>query len=715
MNLSFGHSPWLFFLLLFLAIGASWWTYRTTVPEIKPLFKLLLGALRSVSLGLILLLLFEPILQKISNQEIEPVVAVVIDASESMSLADSLLGDDGASLASKTASIKRSLEGLDVRFYTFGGDIEELDSLQTLSAVESRTDIATALIRVNEDLSDVPLRSVILVSDGLYNSGRNPIRVAESYQVPIFTIAHGDSTLKRDVRIVQVISNELTFAGSTVPVLVRVRNDGYTSGQLTVRLQDEGKLVDQVVIPVPATGTESEVELSYLAAEAGRTNLSIGINRFEGEATYRNNSSTVSIVVLDQKKKVLVLAGAPSPDVSNLARIIALDQTTEIVTLIQAPDGTFYDGQIPGDFSDIDLIVSVGFPGKSTPPAVSAAVAEAVKGGSSLLFVLDKETNLTAIQRDFNALLPVTLRSIRSGFLEGSFVETTAAASHAIFDTGFRSDNSRWNRLPPVLINESRWEPAPSATVLATTQMRGIPIGDPVFVVGRTGSSKSAVLLAHGFWKWTNVPEDLEAESNSFKEILTNTVQWLYATDDNRLVRVTPSESEYGEGDSVILRGEVYDETLRPISDASLSVELTDPDGQKFPFEMTLVGNGRYTLDVGSLPAGFYTYAATARRNDGEIGTDDGQFSIGRRTLEFRNTRADFALMSQIALRSGGAAITSSEIDGIPSLLQNLPDFRSVTYSSASQLRLWQKWPFLVLILLVLTVEWFFRKRFGMV
>lgn len=710
MNLSFGHSPWLFILLLLLAVGISWWTYRTTVPEIRPLLRLFLGSLRTISLGLILFLIFEPILQNVTDEQVDPVVAVLVDASESMALADSLQGESGSSLSAKLLSLEKSLSGLDVRYYSFGNDIQKLDSLRIRKPSDGRTDISSALLRLSEDMADIPLRSVILVSDGLYNSGRNPLRVAESFPVPIFTIAHGDSTTRRDVRIVQVISNELTFAGTTVPVLVRIRNDGYGSGQLRVQLQDGSGIVDQVTLPLPASGTESEVEMSYLAASPGRANLTIGINRFEEEATFRNNSSTVSIVVLDQKKKVLLLAGAPSPDVSNLARLIEQDETTEITTLIQAPNGTFYDGKLPDDFSDINLIISVGFPGKATPPVVSAAVANAVRSGSSFLFVLDKDTDLASLQRDFNSLLPAALKSIRNGFLEGSFVETTAAASHAIFDTGSRSDNSRWSRLPPILINDSRWEAAPSSTVLTTSQIRGIPIGDPVFVVGRVGKSKSAALLGHGFWKWTNVPEDLEEESNTFKGILTNTIQWLYAADDNRLVRVTPSEPEYGEGESVVLRGEVYDETLRPISDAAVSVELTDPDGQQFPFEMTLVGSGRYTLDVGSLPAGFYTYAAVARRNDGQIGSDEGQFSIGKRTLEFRNTKADFGLLSQISARSGGARIADSDMSSIPQLLQNLPEFRSVTFSSFSQLRLWQKWPFLLLILVVLTVEWFFRK-----
>jgi hypothetical protein len=702
-------------LLLFVAIAASWWTYRTTVPEIKPLLRLFLGTLRAVSLGLILFLLFEPILQRSVSKDVRPVVAVLIDGSQSMALSDSLLGDSSPQLPDKVRSLQRSLAGLDVRYYSFGSQIQSLDSLQSLQIVEGRTDIASALQSVSEQLSDVPLSSVILVSDGLYNSGTNPIHVAERYEVPIFTVAHGDSTTRKDVRIVQVISNELTYAGSSVPVLVRIRNDGYSSGQLAVRLSDASGVLDQISLPLPAPGTESEVELTYDAATAGRTSLTIGINRFVDEATFRNNTSSLSILVIDQKKKILLLAGAPSPDVSNLVRLISSDETAEITTLIQAPNGSFYSGELPQDFSETDLIVSIGFPGKATPPALSVSVANAVKDGTPLFFILDRQTDLLAVQRDFNDLLPVTLESIRNGFLEGSFFETTSAASHSIFDTGVRSDNARWGRLPPILLNESRWEASPSATVLTSSQIRGIAIGDPVFAVGRSGRTKSAAFLAHGLWKWTNAPEDLEDESAAFNGVLKNTIQWLYASDDNRLVRVQPSETEYGEGESIVLRGEVYDETLRPLSDASLSIQLTDPEGQQFPYEMTSLGNGRYVLDLGSLPAGSYKYLGLAMRNDGEIGTDEGQFSVGTRSLEFRNTKADFALMLQISSRSGGMAVAGTDLETLPVLIRNLPGFQSVSFSTVTQVRLWQKLPFLFMVMVFLTLEWFFRKRFGMV
>jgi len=126
-------------------------------------------------------------------------------------------------------------------------------------------------------------------------------------------------------------------------------------------------------------------------------------------------------------------------------------------------------------------------------------------------------------------------------------------------------------------------------------------------------------------------------------------------------------------------------------------------------------GNGRYALDIGSLPAGNYTYQATASRDEQDIGQDAGAFSIGKRTLEYRRTQADFDILRQIAARSGGAMFMADDPSGLEDAIRSASGYVPVSESSLSQVRLWQRYPFLVLILVLLSAEWFFRKRWGMV
>ena len=715
MDLSFGISGWFLLLCGLLAAALTLWSYRTTIPELPVGQRGALGVLRFLALFLVLFLLFEPILQRMEERTLEPVVGVLVDQSESMLLADSLLGDTGPTLRQVLDDVSSETAGLSLRTFGFGAGVEEAGGLDSLTFTHSRTDLAQALSGIESELSGEPLAAIVVVSDGLYNSGANPLHIADRYSVPIFAVAHGDSSARRDVRIEGVITNNLSYAGSEVPVQVRIRNEGASAAPLQVTLFEGGASLATVSTDLPPDGAERTVDLSFAAPEPGRRDLRVVISRYEDEVTYRNNEARFEVQVLDQKKSVLLIAGAPSPDVAALARLIGDDDTATLTLLTQKRDGSWHEGDFPDELESFDLILAVGYPGTSSLPAEAARVAAAVESGTPLLFVFDRSTAPSLLQQSLAPFLPVQLGTVRSTFIDGTIQQTPAAASHAIFDIDDRRDGSRWRRLPPISLSESQWEAAAGATVLATSEIRGIALPDPVLAVMRRGRVKSAAMTAHGFWRWTLVPEDLAPDAARFGQLVDNMIQWLYAADDDRLVRVSPVETSFAEGEPVLFRGEVYDEALRPLDDASLTLQLTSPQGQVFPYEMQSRGNGRFSIDIGSLPAGRYTFNATATRDDQELGTDQGQFSIGRRTLEYRRTRADFDLMRQLASRSGGSMVTGADVNGLGNAIRAASTYRPITESSLNQVRLWQRAPFLAVILLLLSLEWFFRKRWGMV
>jgi hypothetical protein len=165
----------------------------------------------------------------------------------------------------------------------------------------------------------------------------------------------------------------------------------------------------------------------------------------------------------------------------------------------------------------------------------------------------------------------------------------------------------------------------------------------------------------------------------------------------------------------VIFSGQVYDENLQPLSDVSVSLEIRHPTGEDFPYAMQSLGNGQYRADLGSFPEGTYEYEAVATLDSGELGRDRGSFTVGELSLEFRNPSADRRLMRQVARRSGGTTVEQDSLEELPSILASLPTYRPATRITESQLRLWRYLPLLFALLILMTAEWFFRKRFGLV
>jgi hypothetical protein len=191
-------------------------------------------------------------------------------------------------------------------------------------------------------------------------------------------------------------------------------------------------------------------------------------------------------------------------------------------------------------------------------------------------------------------------------------------------------------------------------------------------------------------------------------------VQWIATSDDDRPVRVRPVTGLFGGDEPVLFTGEVYDERLEPINDASINLEIIAPDDNRFPHPMRSIGNGRYTLEAGVLPEGTYRYEASADLDGRPLGTDRGSFEVGALDLEHRETRADADLMRQIALRSGGEVLEGDAVAGFGARLAALPGFTPEILSETESRPLWHMWSLLVVVIALLSVEWFFRKRSGL-
>lgn len=716
MSLSFGLSPWLLALCAAVAAALTYWTYRRSVPRVSTARQAVLMGLRFAALFIVLFLLFEPIWRQFLRDERPPVLAVLVDDSQSLGLEAESEGEplDLAATMRRTVEALPAIDG-EMRLFAFSNAIRPLppNAADSLRFDGSRTNIAQGLDHVRDALQDQNLRGVLLISDGQYNTGRNPLYQAERYPVPIHTVAVGDTLRRRDVQIRRVTTNEIAYVEDELPVQVGVRAEGFSGEQVIVSLLQNGQSLGAASIQLPEGTAEVPIDLSYTPTEEGLQQLNVTVTHLSGEVTYRNNTESFTVRVLENKQRILLLGAAPGPDLATVRQLLQQDGHTEIVSYVQKGPGAFYEGPLPAALDDFDLMVLVGFPGRAAPMDALQRVAQTVQDGTPLLFLLTRQTDLTTVRNTLADALPVAPQRNRTGFDEASFVATPRGEQHPIMEIPERP--ASFGGLPPLLYNQSRWRPSPDARVLATIDLRGVQLDDPLLVIRRRTGSRSAALLGSGTWRWKNLPDDLDAYAAFWPALFSNLVQWLTTPEDDRRVRVVPVQDVFGGGEAIEFSGQVYDESLNPIGDASVTLEVTAPDGTRYPYTMDPVGNGRYVLDIGTFPEGTYSYTASGERNDIVMGADNGSFAVGALTLEFKETRANAALLRQIAQRSGGSFFTPDELGSLPAALSASGTFAPVRFEEAREQELWRLPAFFLLVVLLLTTEWVLRKRSGMV
>ncbi len=709
MRLLVGH-PEIALIGLIVALAVAWWAYRRTTPTLTPGLRWTLTALRAVTLALVLFLLAQPLLRRTTVEEQPASVALLLDDSRSVALADSLTG---GRLDSLLAAFGDALpDGVRPIRIAFDASPRRLADGDTLFRTGDRTDIGRALTYPREMLREANVQAAVLVTDGRYTAGRNPVYVADDVRVPLFAAAVGDTTAQRDVRITRLDAAELLYLGAESAARVTVAADGVDAQTpLTVTLQLGGRTVATERIASPAAGSRVSVDLPFTPTVLGPTRLTAIVSRVDGEATYRNNSRSLAADVRDDRRSVLLVAGAPEPDVSAVRAALASDAGLTLTTRIQKEPGAFYEGPLPARLDTFDAFVLVGFPSEAASTADLQRLLAAATGGVGLATFATARTDLGNL-RTLAPLLPATPSSAASDAVEVLPAVTAAGRAHPILtlpDVAPIADLG----LPPLRYPVARWQPEAGATVLATTNERGVTLNNPMMAARRVGRARSFVLVGGGVWRWRTLPEALAQSDAFWPAFVANVVRWVSADEDGQALRIRPTESVFGAGEPVVLQGTLYDESRQPVTGAQISVDVATPGGETLPLTLQSLGAGRYGLDAGTLPEGTYRFSATATREGAEIGEDAGSFVVGPVDAEFADVTADLPLLQQVAARTGGRAVP---LDQLPALAAELaPLLQPTLVPTTIDDPLWDAWPLLVLIVLLLTAEWVMRKRAGLV
>lgn len=714
MSLSFGYSPWWLIPALLGAAALTYWTYHETRPSLPTGKKLLLGGLRFSAFGLILALLLQPILNRVQVEEQAPTLAVLVDDSRSLEVAAEDSGAAVAQMRTALETLRSSSLSAQIRYFRFASGTRNVSpaQLDTIRPRGPRTDVSRAFRTATRRLDGENLRGIVLLSDGQYNTGRNPIYEAEETAVPIFPIALGDTIRPRDVQIRTVRTNDIAYRDTRLPVRVQVQSRGYGGESVTVSVYRGDERLDTTRTTLSAGPSERTVELEVVPAEAGLRQYRVAVDALPGEQTEANNEAYTQVRVLERRKRILLLAGAPSPDVAAWVQLLERTTESEVVRRVQRESGGFYEGPLPDAPTEFDALILAGYPGPASTPGNVDRIAEAARE-VPVLYLFQRQGDLEMLRDRLYEPLPAHPETIRSGVRAIGWETTPQGRGHPIFRLSPR-DSSAWDRLPPLTYGRTTWTPSPDARVLARIEEQNVVLDDPLLVVRQRSGHRSAALLAAETDRWLNVPERIETAGSQWRAAAGNLIQWLTARETDQPVRVRPTQSVFDSRETVTFSGQVYDESLNPVDEAAVEVEITAPDGTTSPHPMEPEGNGQYALSVGTLPAGTYEYTATARLEGEELGTDRGSFAVGSVALEYLEPRANVPLLRQIATRSGGRMVSTDSLNRLPAVLRDHADFEPRVERRPQEAHLW-RWPgLLVLAILLLGSEWALRKKNGL-
>lgn len=724
ISITLGGSWFLFFLLGLIFILLTVLFYRYTIPPLPTFRKLFLSVIRSFALTLLLFVIFEPVISFITIENKKPTVAVLLDNSQSMTVSEKSaqqINEIRKILDSKI--FENNLKETEIKYYTFSSSLTKLKEYLSGAVNYSGevTDIAAALNSLKEEAKNENLQAVVLISDGNYNQGKNPVYLAEDMNVPVYTIGIGDTSEQRDVLIAQVQTNNIAYAQTRIPVDVTLKWSGFSGQNAEVVLSEGKNIIDKKTINLSSGTAETRIRMFYEAQEEGTKKIIVNVSNISGELTEKNNYKSVFIKILKSKLKVLILGGSPSADVTAINQALSEDQHIEYLSFIQKRTGEFYNYKLlyekektfsQSRLDSADCIVMINFPTVITSKEILEQIKKNIGDQrKSILFINGKDVDYTKL-KSIEEYLPFSWTNVSSNelFVFASIHEKNK--NHPLLNIETAVTYEGWNQLPPVFKTQTQFRSKIESDVLATIKIQNIQIDEPLILTRNINRYKSAAITGYGLWRWRLLAQGNSLSERLYASFITNTIKWLTTREDEKKVRVIPVKEVFATTDPIEFTAQVYDDQFRQLDDAEVNISIEKEKDQK-KIILESVGNGRYEGAITNLSEGDYLYFANAVNKGRVVGEDSGKFSIGKINIEYLDTKLNKQLLDQVAFRTGGMYADIENVDKIIKTLSS-KKYEPQEITTITKLQIWN-WEYIAfLIVLLLSVEWFIRKRNGM-
>ncbi|MBS7563997.1 hypothetical protein KHS38_06230 [Mucilaginibacter sp. Bleaf8] len=682
-------SGWWAPVCLLLGLLYAWLMYRQPVNIVQR-SRYLLFALRAVAVSVIAFLLVSPLVKTVTYQPQKPLVLIAQDHSSSINTFKPK-GFNVSQFVAHLGELKKALgDEYDVREFNFD------QALHTgLSGMFNgrQTNISTAVRELNERFVNQNIGALVLATDGLYNQGSDPQYEARNIKSSIYTIALGDTTPRRDLLITNVSYNKTAFLGNDF--IVEVLAEAYQSRGATLRLSiaEDGRQVHTQSLAIGSSAYRKTIPVKLHADKKGLHKYTISLAPVANELSTQNNTETIYIEVLDARQKVLLAYASAHPDIRTIKQSVEHNQNFELKA-------------VPADklagvkWSDYNLVILYQLSASAQPSLKDFITKTKVP----VWYIAGAQTNLQAFSSEQQLI------QISAGRTEMQEVFVLPVNNFSLF-TLSDSTLQQLNQLPPLLAPYGNYGTGNAAAVLLRQKIGNVNTAYPLLAFSDADGRRTAVLAGEGVWRWQLSAFQTFDNHRALEELFGQSVQYLTANANRQRFRVYTGKNVFDEGENVLLNAELYNDALELVNTPDVNINIKSATGKNYSYLFSRKGQS-YQLDAGTLPAGDYSYTATSRLGT-QTFTGKGQFTIKQLNLESRQSTANHQLLYALARQSGGQMLQPAQLNRLADMIRKNENIKTVVYDDKRYSDLIDvKWVF-VLILALLSTEWFLRKREG--
>jgi uncharacterized membrane protein len=313
-------------------------------------------------------------------------------------------------------------------------------------------------------------------------------------------------------------------------------------------------------------------------------------------------------------------------------------------------------------------------------------------------------------------ILPVEMEDVSENIIDGKFKMLARETTHPILKL---SDNQGeniqiWAGMPELDGCNRLLRPKPDAIVLGVHPLIKNEYGNLVIIaVWEKGKGRVMSVASNSTWRWRLQARARGGTGAHYEQFWHQAVHWLVKSPELKLIHLNTDKKTYAKGEEILLSVTVFDRYYRPSEQGRVYLELVEPSGKKINLGSASPKDrrGEYGTNYLAEREGKYTFTATAWEGAKVLGRDTVSCNVAIPSLEWENAQLNEPLLRELADLTKGKYFHISNIKSEEIIL---PEVRETQPVVKRVVAVWNNPSIFLLLCILLSIEWYIRRRSGM-
>jgi uncharacterized membrane protein len=448
----------------------------------------------------------------------------------------------------------------------------------------------------------------------------------------------------------------------------------------------------------------------------GEHKLTLEAVKQPGELVTTNNELSTFVNVLKGGLNVLYLEGSPRPETRFIRRALGSSRDIKVDVKWMPTDlaGCFKPGKY--DVTMLGDVDSSDFHGSEL-----ADLANCVRHGAGLIMLggqqsfgpggygktplaellpvgmdpLERQQRDDPMRSDVQWPGPLKMRPTALGLKHFALILSAKPADN----------EALWAKLPE-LDGANRFHDIPrGASVLLDAGK-----DKPLLVAATVDNGRVMAFAGDSTWRWP-----MGGYESAHKRFWRQIILWLARKDQSQegSVWIRLPQRRYAPSQRVEFFVGATSPTGDAITDADFKAEIVLPNGACHSLPLVRQSEQMFGSFDQTQTAGDYAIEVAASRKGQPLGSARARFLVFQQDMELDSASADAGTLENIAAMTGGKSLAPEDL---PELIRNLAEqTENLDVQQETKKTFWDTWPFLLSFVALLTVEWYIRKRWGLV